>query len=83
MRLLRNRTYERHVGCVVRTYMELHDRFGFSSWAAHPRCALTTAEGADDAGEKRSKINTAWGGRTVLAGRSPVGGLPTVAPHED
>ena len=33
--------------------MERCDRFGFSGWAVHPRCALNTAERASDAGEHR------------------------------
>ena len=37
--------------------MEMHDRFGFSEWAVHPRFALNTAEGASDAGEDRFGID--------------------------
>ena len=33
--------------------MERRDKFGFSGWAVHPRCALNTAEGASDADEDR------------------------------
>ena len=36
--------------------MERRDRFGFSGWAVHPRCALNTAEGTSDAGEDRFGI---------------------------
>ena len=36
--------------------MERRDRFGFSGWAVHPRCALNTAEGVSDAGEDRFGI---------------------------
>ena len=31
--------------------MDIRDRFAFSGWAVHPRCALITAEGVVDAGE--------------------------------
>ena len=36
--------------------MERRDRFGFSGWAVHPKCALNTAEEASDAGEDRFGI---------------------------
>ena len=36
--------------------IERRDRFGFSGWAVHPRCALNTAEGTSDAGEDRFEI---------------------------
>ena len=36
--------------------MERRDRFGFSGWVVHPRCALNTAGGSSDAGEDRSGI---------------------------
>ena len=37
--------------------IERRDRFGFSGWAVHPRCALNTAEGVSDAGEDLSLIH--------------------------
>ena len=37
--------------------MEIHDRFAFSGWVIHPRCALNTAEGAVDAGEDKFRID--------------------------
>ena len=36
--------------------MERRDRFAFSGWAVHPRCALNIAAGASDAGEDRFGI---------------------------
>ena len=47
----------RRMSCAVcGDTMERRDRFGFSGWAVHPRCALNTAEGVSDAGEDRFGI---------------------------
>lgn len=48
--------------------MEIRDRFAFSSWTAHPRCVLSTAEGSVDVGEHR------FGGEVIGGGGGRPGG---------
>ena len=48
---------------------ETRDRYTFSGYAVHPRCALITAEGAGDAGEDRFGWSW-WLGRLESPGRA-------------
>ena len=51
----------RRIPCgVCSDTIERCDRFDFSGWAVHSRCALNTAEGASDAGDDGSGIEVIW-----------------------